>query len=261
MTAFSEILDQIAPAGDCWIADPSDDWRQGRTLFGGLSAALCLAACERAVPGLPPLRSAQTTYIGPSAGTAELRPVILRRGKSVTFMACDLLADGALATRTLFAFGGERPAELRLPGTGMPPVQHPEMCPPLWTGERRPGFTRHFDQRLAGGAPPNGGASQGELIVWARHVDIGASRQPALVAIGDALPPAAMSRVTGSTIISTMTWHLDVVDCAAFDPTAFTLLHSFEDAARDGYSSQNMAMWNEDGRLIALGRQNVAVFA
>ena len=46
MTMFSTLVTSLASDGDGLIVNPSDDWRQGRTLFGGLSAALCLAACS-----------------------------------------------------------------------------------------------------------------------------------------------------------------------------------------------------------------------
>ena len=98
MTPLGQLIDSIADAGDGrFTVNASDDWRQGRTLYGGVSAGLCYAACERLVPDLPPLRSAQIAFIGPSGGEATLVPTVLRRGKSVTFMACDLLADGVVA--------------------------------------------------------------------------------------------------------------------------------------------------------------------
>lgn len=260
MTSFPALLDQLHGEGESWKVDPSDDWRQGRTLFGGISAALCLAACQRAIAELPPLRSAQIAYLGPSAGAAELRPALLRQGKSVTFMGCDLIADGRLATRALFAFGGARTATDTAPERPMPSVVPPEECPPLWTGPR-PGFTQHFDQRLAGGDHPMGGGAKGDLTVWARHSDaIGADAQAALLAIGDALPPAAMSRVTEPTVISTMTWQIDLLAPEVFDPGRFVLLQSTEDAAVAGYSGQAMWLWTEDGALIGAARQNVAIF-
>ena len=59
MTDFSELINGIHRDGDTWTADVSEDWRQGRTLFGGLSGALCLEAAKREFIDLPPLRSAQ----------------------------------------------------------------------------------------------------------------------------------------------------------------------------------------------------------
>jgi len=43
-----------------------DSWLQGRTAYGGLTAALALAAAQQSgSEGLPPLRSAQVSFIAP----------------------------------------------------------------------------------------------------------------------------------------------------------------------------------------------------
>jgi len=38
------------------------------------------------------------------------------------------------------------------------------------------------------------------------------------------------------------------------------LMRSAAEHARDGYSSQDMQVWNSRGELIITGRQNVAIF-
>jgi acyl-CoA thioesterase len=262
MTSFAETIAAITQAdADSFIANPTEDWRQGRTLFGGLSAALCYAACEKLTPGLPPLRSAQIAYIGPSAGEARLQPRVLRQGKSVTFMACDLIADGAVATRALFAFGGERESSLRDSPPRAPDVPRPQDCPPLF-GTRRPTFTQHLDQRVAGGHRPVKGADKGDMLVWVKLLEDGPPPGlVTLVALGDALPPASMPRLTVPAAISTMTWQFDLVDPERFDPAGWVLIRSTDDAVGHGYSGQSMAMWDAQGMPLLLARQSVAVFA
>ena len=262
MTPLGKVIDSIEDAGEGrWTCNPSDDWRQGRTLYGGLSAALCYAACERLVPSLPPLRSAQIAFVGPSAGEATLVPTILRQGKSVTFMACDLIADGVVATRTLFAFGGERESAFAIEAPSAPVVPRPDTCTSMF-GDRRPAFAQHFDMRTAAGSRPVTGANEGDMVVWVKHLDADAPRNlVSLVAMADALPPASMPRLTGPAAISSMTWHFDVADPARFDAAGWMLMRSTDDAVGHGYSGQSMAMWDEAGRPILLGRQSVAVFA
>jgi acyl-CoA thioesterase len=261
MTPFSTLIASLSADADDYCVNPSDDWRQGRTLFGGLSAALCFAACERAVPDLPPLRAGQIAFVGPSAGESRLVPRIIRRGKSVTFMSCDLIAEGAVATRALFVFGGARPSSLRDVAPRAPIVPRPEECAPLF-GERRPTFTQHLDQRFAGGHRPVTGADKGEMFVWVRHIDQQpTSAMAALVALGDALPPASMPRLTEPAPISTMTWSFDLMAPERVIHGGWYLLHSRDDAVGDGYSGQAMAMWDESGAPVLIGRQSVAVFA
>jgi acyl-CoA thioesterase len=267
-TPFSEVIAGLNRRDDdCFHTDPGEDWRQGRTLFGGLSAALCHAACERLIGTPPPLRSAQIAYIGPSAGAIALRPAILRQGKSMTFAACDLAGEQGLATRALFCFGAPRPTALAFDAPGAPDVPPPEDCPALFRGGK-PTFAHHLDQRLAGGAHPGSGAGRGEMLVWVRIIDPAPPATPStLVALGDALPPATMPRLSAPAAISTVSWQLDFMAGLDFgggdapDPAGWFLLRSTEEASGEGYSAQRMSMWDAAGRPVLIARQSVAVFA
>jgi acyl-CoA thioesterase len=262
MNPLGHLIDSITADGDGqWCVTASDDWRQGRTLYGGISAALCYAACARFVADLPPLRSAQIAFVGPAVGEALLVPRILRQGKSVTFLACDLLSEGAVATRALFAFGAERPSAFDVEAPGAPPVARPDASPSLF-GDRHPAFAAHFDMRLAAGNRPVTGATSGDMTVWARYRDpAGADDVTALIAMADALPPASMPRMAAPAAISSMTWQFDLCDAARFKSADWVLMRSADEAVGHGYSGQSMGMWDADGQPILVGRQSVAIFA
>lgn len=261
MASFESVVSSIRDDGDGWLATPTDDWLQGRTLYGGLSAALALRACERAAPGLPPLRAGQIAYIGPAAGAVRMVPRIIRQGKSVTFMGCDLLSDGVLALRALFAFGGSRASAFAAGAPPPPPAPAPEACDPVWPAGMGPAFTRHLNQRLAGPLSPFSGAERGDLRVWVKHAEPVTPGQVALVAMGDALPPASFTRFDRPAMISTMTWSFDLFAPEHADGSGWLLLHSRDDGVGDGYAGQDMAMWDESGRPLMRGRQSVAIFA
>lgn len=260
MTPFTEILASVAPDGDHWRADAGPDWRQGRTLYGGASAALCLEACLRAAPGLPPLRSAQISFIGPSAENLTLEPAVVRRGKSATFMGCDLKSDGQVATRAVFCFGDVREsAHNRKAAPRAIPVA-PDGLPTFFHETRRPTFAAHFDVRLLEGGPPLSGAAEPDITVWARHRDEKAAGPVALLALADVPPPAAFSTFTAPAMISTMTWMVDVLDPAGIATGGWKLLRSHAETVAEGYSAQAMTIWNPDGAPIVVGRQTIAVF-
>jgi acyl-CoA thioesterase len=262
MSSFTSIIAKLSTHDDLsWTTNPSDDWRQGRTLFGGLSAALCYAACEKLVPDLPPLRSGQIAFVAPSAGEVTLIPSVIRRGKSVTFMGCDLVADGQVATRAIFAFGAARPSPYTAFAPCIPDVPPPDQCEPLF-GKTRPAFTVHLDQRFAGGERPATGADKGDMMIWVRHDPPElAPSTAALIALGDALPPATLPRFTAPGIISTMTWGFDLVDPERHDGTGWYLIRTTDDAVANGYAGQMMGMWDESGAPVMIARQSVAVFA
>ncbi|WP_181160013.1 acyl-CoA thioesterase [Sandaracinobacter neustonicus] len=259
MATFDSVLAGMQADGDGWTAHGPEDWLQGRTLYGGMSAALALKACELSVPDLPPLRAGQIAYVGPAAQDVRLVPGVLRRGRSVTTMACDLISDGAVALRALFVFGAERESAYAATPPPPPACARPDEVEPLW-GKGRPGFTANIDQRLAGGNGLLSGADKGELLAWVRHSRPVAPGMPALVALGDALPPASYPRFTAPAPISTITWGFELFDPGHAQGAGWYLLQAKDDGVGQGYSMQSMAMWDEAGRPVLLARQSVAIF-
>lgn len=258
MTSFTEMLASLAPRDDHWIAEAGEDWRQGRTVYGGGAAALCLEATLRALAPAAPLRSAQISFIGPATDNFTLHPVALRRGKSATFAGCDLVSDGQIATRTVFCFGEARPSAYTRRAERAPHVPGPDQCGAFF-GERRPTFAQHFETRLAAGSAPVSGGEP-DITLWARHRDAAAVGPSALLALADVPPPAAFSAFTAPAMISTMTWMIDVLDPAGLDSGGWRLMRSTAETIADGYSAQAMWIWTAEGAPLIAGRQSIAVF-
>ncbi|HVY03310.1 MAG TPA: acyl-CoA thioesterase domain-containing protein, partial [Caulobacterales bacterium] len=78
MTTISEVLAGVTEAAEGYRASIPDTWRQGRTAFGGVSAAICVEAALRALKDAPPLRSAQFAFIGPAGGDVRATVNVLR---------------------------------------------------------------------------------------------------------------------------------------------------------------------------------------
>src|SRR3546814_20333367 len=70
---FSQLLSAMRGADGEWQVDVPADWQQGRTLFGGLQAALAVRAMRGLVPASTPLRTLQATFISPEIGRAPCR--------------------------------------------------------------------------------------------------------------------------------------------------------------------------------------------
>ena len=261
-TPFSALLAAFEETEHGWRVPVGEDWRQGRTLYGGISAALCLTAVERSVPGLAPLRSAQVSFVGPAAGQVELRPTLLRQGKSAAFVSCDLLSDGQVGTRAVFCFGAARQsAYARAAAPAPSDMPGPDACEAFFPTGIGPAFRVHFDVRLARGQRPITGAAEADMWLWVRHIDPAApASAAALLALADAPPPAAMSAFTAPAMISSMTWMVDILDAEAAIRPGWKLLRSNAETIAEGYSAQAMGVWDEDGRALVAGRQSVAVF-
>lgn len=262
MTEFSALMGGMTQAADGWAITVSEDWLQGRTVYGGLGAALCLQAAQRQFGDLPPLRSAQISFIGPASGELKLTPVELRRGKSTVFVGVDLFGESGLATRATFCFGAGRASKVAFAAKAATRIDKPESCPSFFdNAPPHLRFLRHIEGRNAGGAFPFSGAKDPMMTLWLRHRD--ASLKPSLVpllALADAPPPAIVAMLTAPGLISTMTWSIDLLTDTIDTTDGWWLIRTEADAAADGYTSQVMTVWNASGQAVMTSRQNVAVF-
>jgi hypothetical protein len=75
---------------------------QGRTTYGGLSAALCLQRALLDNPDLPAIRSTQINFIGPVGGKVQMQSKILRQGKPVYYIEVLIFGEKGLATHAVF---------------------------------------------------------------------------------------------------------------------------------------------------------------
>ena len=267
MTVFSELMAQLrrTDGSDAYGVEVSADWLQGRTAYGGLSAALCLQSALNAVPGLPSLRSAQLAFIGPANGVLTLRPEMLRQGKSASFVGVDCHGEAGLATRAIFCFGAPRPSTLNHLDLAAPDVKPAAECQPFFRGPAPLAFMQHFEPLYAGGNRPFS-AGAPTMSLWIRHKD-GATRQArgmpamvALLALADAPPPAAIVLFEKFSTISTMTWQVDVLSDEIETDDGWWLVRTSAQSATNGYSGQSMTVWNADGRPVIAARQTIAVF-
>ena len=265
-TPLSELLAGFTATESGHRVQIPADWLQGRAVYGGLSAALALYSAHGALDALPPLRSVQLTFIGPAGSDVELRPVLDRRGKSTAFVSVDIVSGGRLAVRAALCFGAARDSRLAAGGPLAPAVSGPETSDPFF---RRgvdgrhlgPNFAQHFNSRHAAGGLPMSGADAADFTVWLQHKDTAmADSLVGLVALADALPPAAMASFVEPAPISTMTWMFDLLTGDPRTDDGWWLCRSTADATRDGYSSQAMTIWNRAGEPGVAGRQNVAIF-
>lgn len=268
---FDELLGMMVQEGETYKTTLPQDWLQGRTAFGGLSAALCFEAAQRAGEELPPLRSAHFAFIGPAAGELTMTPTLLRRGKSAAYYGVDQIGEKGMATRALLCFGAERPSaidHIDLPAPNVPPA---EECGSLWppmtpeeeaeAAKRPKHFGQHFEQLYAGGSRPRTEDKDPMIQVWVRHKDEEtASSMVRLIALADAMPAASFLLFPERAPFSTMTWSIDVLTDDLTCKSGWWLAQSRAEATSQGYSAQAMTMWNDEGRPVLAMRQTVAIF-
>jgi len=263
MSTYTELLASMQRNNDHSIqAHIPDSWMQGRTTYGGLTAALSLQGAMELVDDIP-IRSAQVAFVGPVGGDITIKPTLLRRGKNTAFVSVDITADSGVTAQSIFAFGKAKESALHFDDMPMPTAPTPDELTPFFDRDRpRPGFTQNFDMMIAAGGRPISGSSEKSIGLWMRHLDPKTPQDAtAVLAIGDAPPPAVMSMFTQPLRISSMTWMAEfMTDTITTDPEGWYFAQHTAQLAKDGYSSQSMRLWNRQGEPILVGRQTIAVF-
>lgn len=242
-------------------------WAQGRTLFGGMTAALSHAAIARGFGDLGLLRNAQFTFVGPATGQLSFRPALLRRGRSSAIVAVDCWNEEGLAARSTFSFAGPRESVVAHDHSPRMDVPPPEGCEPFHrTTKPLKGFLAQFEFRFAAGSRLFEPGGHPEFAVWVRFRDgAGEDRITALLALADALPCASMAHFSKPAPVSTLTWsadfHQPLAEGDAAASAGWHLVWSSSEVAADGYSIQNMRVFSANGAPLLSARQVVAIFA
>ncbi|QJR09725.1 hypothetical protein DSM104443_00775 [Usitatibacter rugosus] len=264
VTPYSKLLAGIALGEGAASVDVPEDWLQGRTLFGGLQAAIALAAMRTLAPAWA-LRSLQVTFLAPvPGGRVQARARVLRSSKNTMHVEGRLVDGDTTLALLIGVFGVGRDSAVTLH-----PTQPAAPAPP--TGPaiellRLPGivpnFTQHFDARwLAGNLPFTGAANPVNVIELGMR-DSGPATEAHVVAMADFIPPIALSFLKERVAAASLTWMLELLadDVSALPLTGWRIDAQMTSAG-GGYTSQSLVLWGPGGLPVALGRQTMVVFA
>lgn len=259
---FSEILASMRGSDEALQVTVSEDWLQGRATFGGLVAAVGNEAMRKLVPRDRPLRSLQTTFVGPaSAGTWKLRARVLRAGKAVTLAQCEVIdGDQVVAVQT-GVYGSDRETAVLVKPTPVePPRKVDEINEVRYVPEQLPAFVQHFALRFALGAKPFT-STHSPTKAYIRHRDPSPLTESHLVALVDCIPTPALSMFKAPAPASSLVWTLDFFEHdLEFSPEAWWRIDTDIEAATGGYVNQTALLHDPNGRPVALTRQLVVVF-
>lgn len=249
------LLAAATPDDTSLVARIEPQWLQGRTAYGGLSVALAYAAARRIADDLPPLRSVQVAFVGPLADLVSADPVLLRRGKNSAFIGCDVGGEAGLGLRAMFLFAASRPSALAWSDLAPPPQYDRMKGDVRGVAQNIPSFIANFEVFDSGDAPRHG------FRRWMRLRERdGLDPVLEVIAIADALPPAAVALAREFGPLSTMTWQLNFVTDAPTTDDGCWLVESLTLDVGAGISSQAMTIWNRAGEAVATATQSVALF-
>jgi acyl-CoA thioesterase len=257
---YSDLLLSTRLEAGTATLDVGDDWMQGRSVFGGLQAALAVRAMRTLVPADVPLRTLQVTFIAPvPSGPMRAQAQLLRQGSSAAQVEARLVDGTRVLAHAIGVFGTARPSAIaRAPlqpkvDAGVP---HAFGFVPGVT----PNFTQHFDARWIRGGLPFSGDPLPETVIELGMRDHGTATEAHVIAIADFVPPVALSMLAAPAAGSSLTWMLELT--GRFEDLALAgwRIDAELVAARDGYTNQSTNIWGPHGELVALSRQSMVVF-
>ena len=266
--SFQNLVEAIQPADQdsLYHGRLTEDWQQGRTGFGGLLSALAVTALRQEIKSERPLRTLMTAFIGPvGAGDFSIGCQELRSGRSVTWAQAQIKQNGAIGTTLTASFGDSRESAISVPSPSRPAAPSPEEAFkfPFIPG-LTPNFTQYFEMRWALGQPPMSGSTRSEVGAWIRFRDPARFGEPHIITFMDLLPPAVMQMFKVRRPISSLTWHLEMLDdlsgADAQDGEGWWFFHAHAQATANGYSQQEAVLYTPTGRALAISRQTIAIF-
>ena len=259
---FSEILQTLRQDGSAFFVDVTEDWGQGRATFGGLITAVANEALRQLVPRDRPLRSLQTTFVGPApAGTWQLTPTVLRVGKAVTIARCDVIDSGQVVATVVGVYGGARPSAVSVKPQSVASPRSVDELREVQFKDGAPQFIQHFAVRWAQGAKPFSGSPQTPTKAFIRHREAQPLGESHIVGLIDCIPTPAMSMFLAPAPSSSLVWTLEFFEHRFdFPADAWWRIDTDIDAAGEGYVNQSGILNDPDGRPVALTRQLFAVF-
>ncbi|MAM86054.1 MAG: acyl-CoA thioesterase II [unclassified Hahellaceae] len=256
-----------AAASATEVLSVDESWMQGRSTFGGLTAAIALQAMQAHAGGRV-LRNFNCNFVGPvDDAPLSLAPVALRSGKSVTVLGCRIMQPDGIKLDATAAFGDSRDSDICVDPAGVADVGLVEDGAPLpHVAGVTPNFTEYFDYAFTDNKLPFTGRGDGVMNGYMRFRESAVKADAALtpmllLGLIDAWPPATLPLLRKVVPASTLAWNVQFVQpCGQSRATDWFRYEAKIAQAADGYGFTHARVWNERDELLAFSQQTVTVF-
>jgi len=260
------ILD--ASLRDAWTQDGDHasitipaGWMQGRSTFGGFTAAAMAALARHAEPETDrPLRSASIQLLAPvQPGATQGEATVLRRGRNITFVEVRLLQSQVLLARSTMVFAKPRTSTIDVAAPPAPDVGDPDsFAPTPYIEGVTPEFTQKVDMRWAQGRPPFTGATESAFTGLFRYrVPLGGAE--GVLALLDTYPAPVLSMLDKPSPASTVTWTAHLLAMPRSFEDWFTLRYKTVTGS-NGLHTVTGRLYDGAGTMVGWTEQLVAVF-
>ncbi len=240
----------------------SEDWYQGRAVYGGLTAAIMARVMEAEAGEGKLLRTLHTTFCAPAtAGAVEVQTDVVRSGRSVAFVRARMEQGGvpiAIATATFARHRLSSVESYASPRLELPSVAQVASGPEaLYI----PAFSRYFEFRQALGHPAFSGGADAHVAGWCRLREGPVEAQAALAPLFlDSWAPAALSRHPHWAPCASIDLFVQIHAALDGEPIDWLGYEARSENLDSGYADERATLYFADGRPMASSRQLIAIF-
>lgn len=260
------ITDLLNTARTNFQFEIDESWGQGRSVFGGISAALVLEKLEDEFHlNEKDLRSINISFCGAVTVNepCTIHCQMLSEGKSVMHIQGQLIQDGHVKTHVMACYALSRHSSVSVNSEKVTPVKSfsDSRLMPFIEG-LTPNFVQHIDMAHCGNSFPFSGSDSANIFGWMRF------KQPpetfndsAILALIDAWPPTLLSMLKRPAPASSISWSVEFIQPRS-DLSKDDILYyeCYTQQAADGYGHTQAKIYHPNGELIALSRQLVGVY-
>ncbi len=247
------------PDGARWRSTIPEGWLQGRSVFGGVSAALVVALGATLAEDRR-LRTMSIHLVRPVlSGEVVGEVALIRAGRNVSFIEVRLLQGEAECARATLVYVVPNPEALHIPAPHAFPSTPPETLPAMPRNSVLiPEFVQHVEMRWLSGHPPFSGAEDGDFTGFCRF--LGPAGGPeGLVALLDVWPAPPLSMLTRPAPASTVNWTAHLLEVPeSLDDWCYYTYKTV--AGEGGYHTCAGLLYDAKGVFLAYSEQLVALY-
>jgi len=226
--------------------------------FGGLHGGLALAAAAARIMAAQPgtLRSISGRFDRAIRVPFRIQAEQVRSGGSVSTARAHLTAEGVTLAAASAVLGTGAPLEHPAFAPPAPVVPHWKDCSVFTVPPAFVPFASSVEIRPVGSARPFGGHAEARLDAWIRLRDDDAAPGPlGLVFLTDALAPSYSAMLTELTPMPTLELSVQLSGSSAGGSPWVLLSARTRTVSPDGWITEDIDLWNEDGVHLAAARQ------
>jgi acyl-CoA thioesterase len=230
-------------------------WYQGKGVYGGLIFAYFVQGfCARSAFSI---RSLEVTLCRPlKKGSARFSFECVCRGSKTEFWRALLYQEEAVVAIASAVMGGARSTAYDYTELKFPSVPSSESLPSIPNNPMMPRFCQNIAYRLCIGAAPFSGSSSSKTGGWLSFRE-DECHNPFVqqVALIDAWWPSMVLKMKRMHRMGTVSF-----SCHFFSDVAPPYLFVGQTRSiQDGYASERNELWSQDGKIVAIAQQMVAI--